>query len=254
MTTYSFRTLAAGFFVAVGLFIPLVTPRTAAAYSTGSTGTQTILTEAERTELLETLLDKLIDLLEQLYPQIDWSVIRNTDSTDNSGDNGDDDSTNDAEDGDDDDTGDEQPTATAPVGTNAARANFEIPLSFSAFGNDTYIEKSVTRDASVSSSDGITYVIEDGAGNVYSGGTASAAFTSGSESGDTSGYFKIGEGDDRDFMLSIALDNDGATSGYYRAHVVGIAFDDDASAGGEDTITTIFSKTKTPVVFVNDEN
>lgn len=221
-----------------------------------------IISEEARLIRLEALLDQLVLLLEQLYPQIDWSALIGGDDDDeesqddDNGDNDDDEDSDedDDEDDDEDEDDDDEPTAISPVGSNNARADFVIPLTLSSFGNDLYIEKSAVRNATISSGDGVTYVIEDGSGATYTGGSASAAFTSNSESGDTSGYFKMDEDETREFILSITLDNNGGTEGFYRARIVGIAFDNDASAGGETTQSLSSSIYRTPAVFVDDAN
>lgn len=219
---------------------------------------QGAVSEEQRVALLESLLDRLIDLLEQLYPQVDWDGVRGEEDEDSDADDDDqdDDDEDDNEEEDDeedeDENEDDEPTAQAPVGGNEARANFTIPLTLEAFGSDMYVEKTATRNAAAQTGDGITYVIQDGSGTTYVGGSASASFASDDENGDTASYFKINDGDEREFVLQMTLDNAGATEGFYRAKVVGIAFDDDATAGGEETITAIFVNTKTPTVFVDD--
>lgn len=264
MSKYSLRIFGFSTLLAFGLlfsFSNAVSPAQAADGTAQVTQSSNVsLSEEERRERLEILIEQLVAILKRLYPQIDWdALIGNDDEEENDDDNDDDDNGDeDDEDEDEDDEGVEpdvgSPEATAPVGNNEARATYEIPISLSAFGDSFYIEKSATRDATVSSNDGITYVIEDSAGTTYTGGSATASFTSSSRSGDTGTYFKIDDDEDREFTLKITFDNEGGTGGFYRARIVGIAFDEDTSPGGEDTITSIFDSSETPVVFVDDEN
>jgi hypothetical protein len=233
-----------------------------AASGASVTGGDAGMSEEVRLARLEDLLDRLFDVLGRLYPQIDWEKIRTNDDADDNRDQDDDDdesaddSDDDSDDGEEDDDALDaevrETNATAPVGGDEARANFEIPITLSAFSGDFYIPKTLQRSASASGSAGVTYKIEDGSGTTYPDGSTSAAFTSPSRSGDTSGYYKVNEGEKRAFMINITLDNEGATQGFYRAQLVGVAFDGDASAGGEDVLSTGFSKYETPTVFVDD--
>ena len=212
------------------------------------------LSESQRRELLATLLDRLIDLLELRYPQIDWDDFRLTNDDDDNGDDEEDDDNDDEDEDEDEDENDDDDDSTASVGNNRAQATYELTIEFEAFGDDLFIEKSAVRSATVSGDDGITYVIQNGSGATYAGGSTNAIITSDDESGDTDDYFMIEEDETREFTLQVVLDNTGATEGFYRAKVVGVAYDDDASSGGETTTTGGFADEKTPAVFVDDTN
>lgn len=160
------------------------------------------------------------------------------------------------EDDNDGDTSVESTSAVSPVGNNEARADYEIKFTLKAFGGSFYLPRSTDRDDDPSDgSVGIEYFIEGGSNDVYEDGDTSASFSaSGSNAGDTSSYFKVNEGQSRQFTLRVSLDNNGGTEGYYGLQVGAVRFDDDKSAGGEQTISTGLSHHETDVVFVSNEN
>lgn len=225
--------------VAVLSFSPLTSLRAHAA--------DAVLTEAQKVAQLEQLIASLIELLEQLYPQIDWSAFGTSDDEEESED----------EDSDDEDEDEDEPEVDDPTAEstddNRAQVDYTIPFSIRAFGEDMYVPTGTTRAETVSTAVGVTYVIEDGSGTTYAGGTALASFDGDGETGDTDDYYKLSEnGDERVFTLRITFNNEGGTIGYYRARIVGITFDEDTSVGGEDTLTTGLQDYETPSIYVGD--
>ncbi len=147
-------------------------------------------------------------------------------------------------------------TARSPVGDNQAEADFELEFRLTAFDGSFYIPRSLERDDNPSDgSDGFEYVIDESDGTVYTGGsTIGNISASGSNSGDTSGYFKISDGKTRTFTIKVFLDNEGETSGFYGLQLKAIRFDDNTTAGGEQTLSTGLSSYETDHVFVGDTN
>ncbi len=147
-------------------------------------------------------------------------------------------------------------TAESPVGNNQAQADFELEFKLTAFNGAFYVPRSLSRDDDPSDgSDGFEYVIEGSGGTVYTGGSVSDDVSaSGSENGDTSGYFKVSDGKTRTFTIQVSLDNEGETAGFYGLQLKAIRFDDDKTAGGEQTLSAGLNNYETKRVSVDDEN
>lgn len=160
---------------------------------------------------------------------------------------------------DDDNDGDssvESTSAEAPVGNNKDRADYDIEFTLHAFNGDFYISRSTERDDDSSDgSDGIEFYLEESSGDVYTGGDVAVSFSSDDDNnGDTDDYFKIDDDETRTFMLSVSLDNEGATAGFYGLQINAIRYDTNTSAGGEITISNGLDDHDTQVVFVDDSN
>ncbi len=160
------------------------------------------------------------------------------------------------DDNNDGDTSVESTSAVSPVGNNKDRADYEIEFTLNAFNGDFYIPRSTERDDDESDgSDGIEFYLEESSGTVYTGGDVATAFSAdGSNNGDTDDYFKIDDNDSRTFTLNVALNNGGATAGFYGLQINAIRFDSNTTAGGEITISNGLNDHDTAVVFVDDEN
>ncbi|GMU74269.1 MAG: hypothetical protein AMXMBFR44_4660 [Candidatus Campbellbacteria bacterium] len=224
--------------VAVLSFSPLTSLRAQAA--------DAVLTEAQKVAQLEQLIESLIALLEQLYPQIDWSAFGTSDDEDEDEDEDDED-----EDEDDPELSVGDPEAEGSDG-NEARVSYTIPFSVRAFGEDMYVPVGTTRADTASTAVGVTYVIEDDTGTTYAGGTALSSFDGDGETGDTNDYYKLRKDKSRLFTLKVSFNNEGGTIGYYRARIVGITFDEDTSAGGEYALTAGLRDYRTPSIYVGD--
>lgn len=115
--------------------------------------------------------------------------------------------------------------AVSPVYGDEDRADYTIEFSIEADGHDLYIPKNAQRDTTPDGSHGFEYVIgrNNGTSTLYNLGiTDASVLAEGSIAGDTTTHFKVADGDARDFELLVALNNAGATSGYYSLRVVGI--------------------------------
>jgi hypothetical protein len=138
---------------------------------------------------------------------------------------------------------------------NSHQAQYHIGFYIEAVDHDIYIPRAVERDSTPDGSVGFEYFIgQSWTTTPYLLGVVDARIEAESDFADDSRkYYKIPEGDARDFSLEVELDNIGAIAGFYNLQLAGISALVESSTvtlteGLEDFETTFIS------VFANDDD
>lgn len=121
-----------------------------------------------------------------------------------------------------------------PNNTSANYGEFRMTVEVTAIGDTIYVPESAVRSSAATTSAGAAYRLEDGSGNVYTGGTATQSWTRVSGGTTEGNFIRIDEGQTARFELVVTLDP--AAASQYRAQLVSIGWNDTA-ANPDDTLT-----------------